>query len=146
MQYSRTRSFFSFFSSFFTPILITSKIIVYSSTNFVYFLSNHFYQMISYVCFIHSFLSFTFSVLLFFYFSQEHIHNDECVLVFGYSSTLEYFLKAAARKRRFQVRSSTRVLHLHYLLLFYVTFLSLIFDIFLQFILLLSFLFRCICS
>ena len=40
---------------------------------------------------------------------QEHIHNDECVLVFGYSSTLEYFLKAAARKRRFQVRFSRSV-------------------------------------
>jgi len=35
--------------------------------------------------------------------AQEHIHNDECVLVYGHSPTLELFLKAAARKRRFQV-------------------------------------------
>jgi len=34
--------------------------------------------------------------------AQEHIHNDECVLVYGHSPLLEAFLKAAARKRRFQ--------------------------------------------
>lgn len=34
--------------------------------------------------------------------AQEYIHNDECVLVYGYSPILELFLKAAARKRRFQ--------------------------------------------
>lgn len=35
--------------------------------------------------------------------APDHIHNDECVLVYGYSITLELFLKAAARKRKFQV-------------------------------------------
>lgn len=32
--------------------------------------------------------------------AQEHIHNNECVLVYGYSPIIELFLKAAARKRR----------------------------------------------
>ena len=36
--------------------------------------------------------------------AQEHIHADECILVYGHSLMVESFLKAAARKRRFQVR------------------------------------------
>jgi translation initiation factor 2B subunit (eIF-2B alpha/beta/delta family) len=35
--------------------------------------------------------------------AQEHIHADECILVYGHSLMTELFLKAAARKRRFQV-------------------------------------------
>lgn len=35
--------------------------------------------------------------------AQEYIHADECVLTFGYSTSVEWFLKAAGRKRRFQV-------------------------------------------
>lgn len=35
--------------------------------------------------------------------AQEHIHADECVLTHGHSHVIELFLKAAARKRRFQV-------------------------------------------
>lgn len=34
---------------------------------------------------------------------QEHLHADECILVYGYNQALEYFFKAAARKRKFQV-------------------------------------------
>lgn len=35
--------------------------------------------------------------------AQEHIHADECVLVYGHATLTESFLKAAARKRKFQV-------------------------------------------
>ena len=35
--------------------------------------------------------------------AQEHVHADECILTFGYSTAVELFLKAAGRKRRFQV-------------------------------------------
>ena len=35
--------------------------------------------------------------------AQEHIHADECVLAYGWSAVVEQFLKAAGRKRRFQV-------------------------------------------
>jgi Initiation factor 2 subunit family len=35
--------------------------------------------------------------------AQEHIHADECILTYGHSTTVELFLKAAARKRRFQL-------------------------------------------
>lgn len=35
--------------------------------------------------------------------AQEHIHADECILIYGHSLMVESFLKAAARKRRFQV-------------------------------------------
>lgn len=35
--------------------------------------------------------------------AQEHIHEDECILTFGYSEPIESFLKAACRKRKFQV-------------------------------------------
>ena len=35
--------------------------------------------------------------------AQEHIHTDEVIMTYGYSTTIELFLKAAARKRRFQV-------------------------------------------
>lgn len=35
--------------------------------------------------------------------AHEYIHADECVLVYGYSVTVELFLKSAARKRKFQL-------------------------------------------
>ena len=35
--------------------------------------------------------------------AQDHIHHDECILTMGYSGLVEKFLKAAAKKRRFQV-------------------------------------------
>lgn len=35
--------------------------------------------------------------------AQEHIHEGECVLIYGYATLTESFLKAAARKRKFQV-------------------------------------------
>lgn len=35
--------------------------------------------------------------------AQDHIHSDECVLAIGQSHTIEHFLKAAAKRRRFQV-------------------------------------------
>eukprot|EP01035_Chromulina_nebulosa_P018955 gene18955-24763_t len=35
--------------------------------------------------------------------AQDHIHADECIMVLGHSQVVELFLKAAARKRRFQV-------------------------------------------
>ena len=35
--------------------------------------------------------------------AQEHIHADECILTYGHSTMIEKFLKAAAKKRRFQV-------------------------------------------
>lgn len=36
--------------------------------------------------------------------AQDYIHAEECILVYGYSKTVEMFLKAAANKRNFQVR------------------------------------------
>jgi hypothetical protein len=41
--------------------------------------------------------------------AQEHIHADECIMVIGQSYTVEKFLKAAGRKRRFQVLQSYRI-------------------------------------
>lgn len=35
--------------------------------------------------------------------ATEHIHADEVILTYGYSLTVELFLKSAARKRKFQV-------------------------------------------
>jgi translation initiation factor eIF-2B subunit beta len=35
--------------------------------------------------------------------AQAHIHADECILTYGDSAVIEKFLKAAAKKRRFQV-------------------------------------------
>jgi translation initiation factor 2B subunit (eIF-2B alpha/beta/delta family) len=35
--------------------------------------------------------------------AQEHVHSDECIMALGDSHTLELFLKAAAKRRRFQV-------------------------------------------
>eukprot|EP01041_Mallomonas_annulata_P008457 gene8456-17434_t len=35
--------------------------------------------------------------------AQEYIHADECILTYGYSLTVELFLKTAAKKRKFQV-------------------------------------------
>jgi hypothetical protein len=35
--------------------------------------------------------------------AQDHIHADECVMVYGYSAAIELFIKAAARERRFQL-------------------------------------------
>lgn len=35
--------------------------------------------------------------------AQEHIHEDECILTFGYAEPIESFLKAACRKRKFQL-------------------------------------------
>lgn len=35
--------------------------------------------------------------------AQDHIHADECILTYGYSYTVELFLRAAAKKRRYQV-------------------------------------------
>ena len=35
--------------------------------------------------------------------AQDHIHHDECILTIGYSVLVEKFLKAAGKKRRFQV-------------------------------------------
>lgn len=35
--------------------------------------------------------------------AKDHIHADECILAYGYSVTVEMFLKGAARKRRFQL-------------------------------------------
>lgn len=35
--------------------------------------------------------------------AQEQIHEDECILTFGYSQPVESFLRAASRKRKFQV-------------------------------------------
>lgn len=36
--------------------------------------------------------------------AQEHIHSDECIMALGDAHTVELFLKAAAKRRRFQVR------------------------------------------
>ena len=36
--------------------------------------------------------------------AQEHIHTGELILTYGYSRIVEQFLKAAAAKRKFQVR------------------------------------------
>lgn len=38
--------------------------------------------------------------------AQEHIHTGELILTYGYSRIVEQFLKAAAAKRKFQVRTS----------------------------------------
>jgi translation initiation factor eIF-2B subunit beta len=35
--------------------------------------------------------------------AQEYIHADECIFTFGYSTVIEHFFKAAAKKRRFYV-------------------------------------------
>lgn len=35
--------------------------------------------------------------------AQDYIHADECILTFGHSETIASFLKAACRKRKFQV-------------------------------------------
>eukprot|EP00981_Chlorochromonas_danica_P006668 scaffold1447_cov165-Ochromonas_danica.AAC.14 len=35
--------------------------------------------------------------------AQDYVHNDECILTYGYSRLVELFLKAAATKRRFQL-------------------------------------------
>lgn len=35
--------------------------------------------------------------------AQEHVHAGECILAYGHATAVEIFLKAAARKRKFQV-------------------------------------------
>jgi len=35
--------------------------------------------------------------------AKDHVHADECILVYGYSTFVDMFLKGAARKRRYQV-------------------------------------------
>lgn len=35
--------------------------------------------------------------------AKDHIHADECILVYGYSQTVENFLKGAAKKRKYQL-------------------------------------------
>lgn len=35
--------------------------------------------------------------------APEHIHNEECILTFGYSQVIESFFKAASKKRKYQV-------------------------------------------
>ena len=50
----------------------------------------------------------------------DHVHSDECVLVYGYSSAVDVFLKAAGRESKFQVISSLVVV-MHYLQYIYFT-------------------------
>ena len=39
----------------------------------------------------------------------DHVHSDECVLVYGYSSAVDLFLKAAGRESKFQVLKTAAV-------------------------------------